>query len=270
MTAKQNWPRQRSFLRKFWNPLVNDWFKDIDPDILPSNATGRQAARAACLIGSDDSRIAAQLSVTTFQELRRSVESLPKVAGVLYEDIDREITYRPKVTMFFQQDSSSVPDYEDPEGGIISFRLIDETSESLTVAKLKSLAREIKTEFAAGNGYLWKKGRIVVSTRNQKIGLPQKIFCLNETEGKEVYQKVFRILDKSYDKDLLNVKTPERKSVTNPTGSKRILGLRVKVKKWRPVVNVRFQYAAIKIHGIVQPIVLVDRSKTYYQAFEYL
>lgn len=262
------WAFQRSFFRKFWNKQVHEWFRDIDPAQAPSNASGRQAARAAVLIGAQDDKVTVSLKIEMFREYRKSIEDTLLIAGIPYEDIDREIRYHPKVTMFFRQDMSAVPDLEDPETGVVSFRLMDKDPEKITAAEVKAVARKVKTEFALNGGYIWKKGKNMVSTRNQKVGLPQKVLCLNEPEGMEMYRATARVLGIDLDEDLLKYIEPKRKAVTNPTGSVRRLGRRVKKKKWRPIVNVRFQAAEIKIHGLVTPIALVDRGRYYRQAIE--
>lgn len=268
MTISRNWAHLRSFLRKYWNREILEWFRDIDPTELPDNFTSRKSARAACLIRPDDDKLTVHLKIDTFRELRSRIDRLPMVAGIPFEDLDREIKYRPKVSMFFAQDMMATPDYQDPETGIVSFRLMDKEPDTITRTEIKALAKRIDLEFSKPNGYIWKKGKNMMSCRNQRVGLPQKLLCFDKAEGMEMYRAIARVMQIELDEDLLKYGEPERQSVTNPTGYIMRLGRRVKKKKWRPIVNVRFQYATLRIHGLVQPLVLVDRGHYFRQAIE--
>lgn len=270
MAISRAWAFQRSVIRKVYNKEIYDWFKDIPADALPDNLTSRTAARSACVIGAQDSIQVVMLKIQLFERIKQSITMLPNVTGEVYSDIDETFEHRPKICLHFLQDLDSVPDGFRAVRGRISFTLVNETSDTITELKLQEIAREIKTQFALGNGHLWRKGKNKVIYLDKKSGLDLRILCLTETEGTELVQKVCAVLDKSYNPDKLQYIEPNRNSVTTPVGTDLILGKRVKEQRWRPTVTVRFLYATAKIHGLDNAVPLVDRSKRFFQAYEFL
>lgn len=270
MAIKKAWAFQRSVIRKVYNREMWDWFKDIPADALPDNLTSRTAARSACVIGANDSIQVVMLKIQLFERIKQSITLLPKVTGEVYSDIDEIFEHRPTITLYFLQDLDAVPDGMRAVPGRISFKLVNETSDTITTVKLKEIAREIKAQFALGNGHIWKKGKEKVTYLDKKDGLDLRILCLNKTEGIELVQKVCNVVDRAYDPDKLQHLDPNKASITNPIGTDLILGQRVKKRRWRPVANVRFLYATAKISGLENAIPLVDRSKQYFQAYEFI
>lgn len=270
MPISRNWSFLRSATRKIWNRQVFDWFKDIPADALPDNSGGRAAARAACLIGGQDSQQTVIIKQNNFNFLKEAITLLPKVTGETYQDIDETYEHRPKITLYFLQDLDAVPDGFRAVPARLSFTLVNETSDTITEFKLKEIAREIKTQFALANGHIWRKGKNKAFYRDKKNGLNLSILCINQAEAVEIIQKLCAVIDKTYDPEKLTYTEPERLSLTSPVGTELILGQRVKNRRWRPTVNVRFLYATAKISGLNNAVPLVDRSKQYFQAYEFL
>lgn len=270
MAITRLWAFQRSVVRKIYNREIYDWFKDVADEALPPRVGGRLAARDACLIGTQDGIQSVILKIQLFERFKQAYTLLPKVTGETYEDIDDAYEHRPLITLQFLQDLDAVPDGFRAVPGRISFRLVNETTDTITEAKLRAIALEIRAQFALGNGHIWRKGKNKFTYRDPKNGLKLNILCLNETEGREIAQKICNVIDKAYDEEKAQYLEPNRLSVTSPIGTDLILGVRVKERRWRPTVNVRFLYATAKISGLNNPIVLVDRSKQFFQAYEYL
>lgn len=270
MAISRLWAFQRSVVRKVYNREIYEWFRDVADDALPSNIGGRRSARDACLIGTQDGIQAVILKIQLFERFKQAYTLLPKVTGETYEDIDESYEHRPLITLQFLQDLDAVPDGFRAVPGRISFRLVNETTETITEPKLRELAREIKAQFALGSGHIWKKGKNMYFYKDRKNGLWLQILCLNETEGVEIVQKICNVIDKGYDPEKGQYIEPNRLSVTSPIGTDLILGKRVKDRRWRPTVNCRFLYATAKISGLNNPVVLVDRSKQFFQAYEYV
>lgn len=140
--------------KKIANKIVREYFKDISANDADLDLTAsRQALLKACLHKEDDSLMLTigrnQLfnQYTTFAR-----DQFPIVAGSLLDEIDANVTYKPKITLFFQEDADDVEvDYR-PVRMEISWRLINETSSTITKTELTTIANKIKTSFGNGNG----------------------------------------------------------------------------------------------------------------------
>jgi hypothetical protein len=134
-----------------------------------------------------------------------------------------------------------------------------ETSQTLTRTELTRIANEIKREFATGNGYIWRRGKVKRVCKDSENGLNLSILCLNESEGTEIVRKVYDIIGRPYDPDKCTTVNPERNS-DNVTGTEVILGETVRKRRWRPTANVRFTHAVALVHGKTKGVILVDRT----------
>lgn len=268
MAVSKNWSNLRDFLRKSYNKEVNEWFADI-PDDAPDNLSSRKQSKRACLILPNESQNMANIKMMSFRYICQQVHLRPDVFGFNFDQINESVAYRPQVKLVFRQDAAAVPAGKRAVEGELTFRLVNETSESMTPAKAKILALKIKQEFAIGNGFVWKKGKHLVSYKDPELGLNSNILAISEAEGIEVAKKLVDVTDGIYDQDKLTDHNPKRDSVTNPTGTEKVYGKQQKKTRWRPVANCRFQYAVLTIARLQYRVILVDRSKTYLNAIEW-
>lgn len=268
MAVSKNWENLRSFLRKTYNKEVNEWFRD-EPEDVPDNTTSRKQSKRACLILPKETQTLALLKTFTFRYVVQQVHLRPDIFGTPVEPYHEDVTFRPHVHLYFRQDASAVTNDRRAMEGELSFRLVNETSETMTELKARKIALDIKRELATGNGYIWKKGKFTVSCIDPANGLRLKIYALNETEGIDLVKKIYDIIEKPYNDEKVRIVEPKKNSETNPLGTDRVYGKLRKKKRWRPVGNVRFQYAVLTVHGMQHRIVLVDRSKTFLQALEW-
>lgn len=266
--VSREWANQKSFIRKVYNREVNEWFRDID-DPLPDNSIPRKQAKKACLIQSRDSQNLTLIKMLTFRHLVQQTHLKPEVYGIPIEPYQEKVTFRPQVHLFFRQDSSAVTSDRRAMEGQISFRLINETSATMTETKGRALAVKIKNEFATNNGYIWKKGKFKCVYKDFNNGLDLNILTISKTEGIELIRKLCDVIDAAYDADLLRISEPERDSLTNPTSASLVYGKRRKDKRWRPIGNVRFQYALLTVHGMQHRIALVDRTNRFLDAYQW-
>ncbi len=268
MAVSKNWENLRSFLRKTYNKEVNEWFSDV-PDDVPDNDVPRKQAKRACLVLPKESQNMAFLKMMTFRYQVQQVHLRPDVFGINFDQLNESVAYRPQVKLVFRQDAAAVPSGKRAVEGELTFRLMDETSESMTEAKAKLLAKKIKTEFALGNGYIWKKGKHLISYKDPALGLNSNILAISEAEGIKVAKKLIDVTGGVYDADKCTDHNPKRDSVTNPTGTEKVYGKFQKKTRWRPVANCRFQYAVLTIAKLQYRVILVDRSKKYLDALEW-
>ena len=262
MAVSSEWQFLKSFLRKTYNKEVNEYFRDVDPSEIPENIDARQSAKRSCLIMPNDSQNISLMKQINFYFNFHKAHLKPDVYGTPVDSFQEEVTFRPIVQLFFRQDDDAVPDDYQPIRAQISFRLMNETSQTITKTHLTAIANEIKTQFASGNGYVWSKGKIKRVCKDSENGLNLNILCINETDGTEIIKKIYDIINKTYNEDKCSTVNPERNSVNTP-GSQTILNTTVKKKRWRPTANVRFTHAVALIHGLSKGVVLVDRTGRY-------
>ena len=268
MAVSKEWTNLKTFLRKTYNREVNEWFAD-EPEDVPENNTSRKQSKRACVIRPKESQNMALLKMMNFRYQIQQVHLRPDVFGVDMDSYNRNFAFRPQVKLYFRQDASNVSDSRRPVEGELTFRLPTETSETFTPVKARTLAIKIKNEFALGNGYVWKKGKFKVTYKDPEHGLDSRIFAISEAEGIEVVKKLCDVTDAVYDEDKCTVIEPKREAETNPINTEKVYGKNQRKQRWRPLVNVRFQYAVLTIHKLQYRIILVDRSKTYLNALEW-
>lgn len=253
-----SWAKQRKLLRApniGFNAEVYRHFK-IDDD-----TPGRSALRDSLLIGTKDSRTTALFKIQYFRDQVQKVHLQPHIIGVSKEqfDIGIEVKYKPVVTLYFQQDRGSVADGYAPVTAEIAFRLMNESTESITKANLETLAKKIKLEFASGQGFTFNKGKNIAHYLNKTQGYSLAVYVSNEAEGLSVVRKVLEIQGHSFDDEFFRITEPKKTSVNN-TGEQIVAGKKYKKARWRPTATVRFQWSSILINGIPEAIYLVDRS----------
>lgn len=262
MAISAEWQFLKSFLRKTYNREVNEYFRDLDPEDIPENIDGRNSAKRSCLLMSSDSQNMCLMKQINFYFNFHKAHLKPDVYGTPVDSFQEEVTFRPIIQLFFRQDDAAVPDDYQPIRAQISFRLMNETSQTITKTNLIKIANKIKTEFATGSGFVWSKGKIKRVCKDSENGLNLNILCINEQDGTEIIKKIYNVLGKTYNEEKCTTVNPERNSVNTP-GNQTILNTTVKKKRWRPTANVRFTHAVALVHGLSKSIVLVDRTGRY-------
>lgn len=260
------WAKQRKLLRApniGFNAEVFRHFKTYD------DTPGRLVLRDSLLIGTKDSRQTAIFKIQYFRDQVQKVHLSPSIIGVPKEQFDLgiEFAYKPIIQLYFQQDRSAIVEDYAPITAEISFRLMNESTETISKSNLEVLAAKIKTEFASGQGYTFNKGKLITHYRDKEHGYYLQLYVINESEGVEVTKKILDIQNHVYNEDFFR-KTEPKKSSVNTTSNQTIAGKPYKKARWRPTGTVRFQYASILIHGVPDAIYLVDRSYSRPYAIE--
>lgn len=250
--------------KKIANKIVREYFKDItnlesDLDL----TTSRQALLKACLHREDDSlmlTVARNQLFTQYTSYTR--DSYPLFTGDLLNELSEENAYKPKITLFFKEDDDDVdPDYQ-PVRMEVSWRLVDETSSSISKAELTTIANKIKTNFASGNGYVFKKGRKIVSYRQKSKGYEFLIRARTLADGKNLIRDILSMNGDPLESGLLKISEVDDETDAFPynPGTQTILGKKHPKVRKRPLVNVRFRYAYASIYGVKRPIYLYSRT----------
>lgn len=252
--------------RKIANKIVREYFKDVvklesDLDLTSS----RQALLKACLHKEDDSVMLTVLRNQLFSQYTTFTrDQIPIVAGSLLDEIDGNITYKPRITLFFQEDAEDIEAGYKPVRMETSWRLADETSTTITKAKLTVIANKIKTNFGSGNGYVFRKGRKTVWYKKLSEGYQFYVAARDLATGKELIREIVSMNGHVLDTKLLKVSEVDDEADAFPynPGTQTILGKRKLKARSRPITTVRFRYAYATIAGWLAPVNLY--SNNYY------
>lgn len=254
----------QSTLRKYYNREVREWFADVDVDDLDINIP-RQSMALACRHEDEDSFIITISRQIFFESIRNRYALFQSGVGEtnLKQTVRRKT--RPKITLYFLEDLSDVADGYAPIDGQISIRLMDYDQGSITESIARTHALRIRSAFAAGAGFVWKKGKVMCSYSDWEKGYQLQLLCRNETEGRRVVEQVLDIQNDSPEWSYFNIKENAEPSTAFPTipDRDRAYGETRRQPRRRPIADVRFQLAKMDVVGVPAPIILVDRSGTY-------
>jgi hypothetical protein len=249
-------------LRKMYRHPEYGFNAEVYRHFRNDTGTNRLALRDQLLIQATDSRTTANSKIQFFREQVQKVHLKPTVIGLEKHHFDEHITvvYRPMVILFFRQDleAARIADYP-AISARISFRLMNETNESLTDANVRTLATQIKNELALPRGYTFEKGKCLCKYVDKENGYDLQLYTVSDAEGEQVARKIVGLRNHTFLEDRFAVTAPRRDPV-NTTANTTILGTTYKKPRWRPRGVVRFMYAELLLHTRPNPIVLVDRS----------
>ncbi|NJM90666.1 MAG: hypothetical protein HC847_29650 [Hydrococcus sp. RU_2_2] len=266
MAASRGWIRQRSFLRDAYNKEVKRWFRELGDIDDPNFTTSRGAVMAACLIAAGDSQNMTLIKMETFRRVVQRTHLRPHVYGMPTTELQVIRRFKPQIQLHFMQDSKR--NYEiskSPAIGQISFRLMNETSESITRGEVERLANAIKREFMALNGYVWSKGRLMATYTDREKGYQLQLLCYNESEAKTLIGKVLGIQNHPFERKRLSLNKNDDELSAYPgiPQTVTILGKSEREPKRRPVADVRFTHAELHLYGRGEPVILCDRTHRY-------
>ncbi|MEH1884884.1 hypothetical protein [Nostoc sp.] len=91
----------------------------------------------------------------------------------------------------------------------ISWRLMTETSETMTYTKMNQVATQVLQAFFA-NRFVFNKGKFIGWYISPKDGLNLQIYCLDATEALRVAKYVLSSIGKTWDDSIFKVTTPNR------------------------------------------------------------
>jgi hypothetical protein len=165
--------------------------------------------------------------------------------------------FLPQVRLFFREDSDEVEDDYSPVTSEITFRLMGETPQTMTEGKATILANKIKSTLGTNKGYRFQRGRIKITYLDKEKGYDFRLLVWDKLEGKELIKQVLDIQNHSPNWANLSVVEREKTYPTIP-GNHLLLGKSRRKPRERPVAHVRFRWAELKLHGLVNDIILYD------------
>ncbi len=247
----REWDHLRSVLIKTHNRDVREEFADLGGgDWDASISTSRGSLRVACTIKATDSAITVCLRFFLYYFLLRKASDLQApLYGIPVGIYHQTRKFRPQVRLYFREDLNDVEEGYRPISAEITFRLMNETTETITRAQLTTLATRIKNGFATGNGYRWFKGKVLMSYNDPERGYKIQLYAFNETGGKDVIAKVLGIQNHTPDWKNLTINENSEPTQAYPTipPLQTIVGKSVRMPRKRPSGYVRFQHATCAI-----------------------
>lgn len=251
-------------VKRLYNRQVANHFRDLGPEDWPLDISSpRSSLRTACTHQEQDTAIMSLMRMWLFDlTVRREELTDPPIYGIPTTAFQAERKFRPQVMLYFKEDRQDVePGFEAVEGRI-SFRIQDESTESITMAKLTQIAQRIKSNFAPAGGYIWRKGREMFSYSDWDKGYQLQILARSDPEARALVDKVLNCQSHTPDMSKFNRSTNAAEASAYPTipPTRSILGNSERLPRRRAVADVRFQYAIAHIHGRKKRVCLVDLS----------
>jgi hypothetical protein len=249
------------------NKIVRAEFADVgDDNWVKDISTPRSSLRLACTHEEDDSIDMTILRLWLFFGILRKAQDFhPAIFGIPATSFQETTKYFPQVHLYFEEKyTESDKDYKQLRSQV-SFRLTNETTDTLTKADTLALATKIKSLFSTSTAFSWKRGKELFSYIDQSKGYYFQILCFSRAEAKKLISEVLQIRTHTPDWKLLNQKTNDEPSISYPTipVTKTILGKPYKQPRRRPVGTVYFTHAVLHIYGKPNPVVLVDRGNRF-------
>lgn len=254
------WEHLQNVLMQVHNRIVREEFADLDNDNDDDILTPRSSLRAACLIRDADSATTSLNRMMLFYVMLRKASDLhPALYTTPVERYQELLRFAPQVTLYFREDIDDVEEGYGPIDAEVSFRIYDKTERTITMADLRTIGQKIRTEFATGSGYRWRKGRYSLSYRDPELGYRLRVRASSESEGREVISKVLDIQGHTINREKLNINQLDQAPPIVPP-MHNILGRSRRKFRNRPVGWVRFIYAEAHVWGEQNAITLIDRS----------
>lgn len=224
-----------------YNSEVTAYFSDFGTD------TEANALKNLCLVQSNDSALIAQQRIRFFREEIQKTHLKPTIIGQPKSDFDADVKYHPLVSVEFRQALTSVPKGKYPKDARITWRLMNETSESMTFDKINNAATLVYQKFFQDR-FSYNKGKVIGWYISSSDGLNLRLYCLDADEAERVAKYVVQAVGKTWNDDFFKTSNPKRNNLVPPEQIT-ILGKQKDAPSWRPNITVSAYKANINIWG---------------------
>ncbi|MEG3436391.1 hypothetical protein V0288_04600 [Pannus brasiliensis CCIBt3594] len=248
-------------VRKIHNAWVRDEFddvKDLDDITVP-----RSSLKIACLISDNDSALIVILRIIIFFfHLRKARDLMPIYYAIPLDEIHATRRFVPQITFYWLEPEDEIEYGYRPIEGTFSFRLMGETSETITLAKLRTIATAIQREFMTGTKFVWKRGKQLYYYGEKDKGYQLQMLSRDEENVKELIRRVLAIQGHTPDWENLSIgkSGDENRKYPQTPRTIRVLGKSRKEPRKRPNVNLLFSRAVADAWAFEKPITLVQAN----------
>ena len=256
------WENLQDLIRLQHNKDVRDFYKNQPDDDI---STPKARLKHTCLIKDEDTSVMTLIRMWLFEITVGHAQALQRpVYGIPVREVQANWKFKPQVKLYFLEKhdeeihdgKNKIPQLE----GEITFRLMQETSESINRATAVFLAKKIKSIFAIP-AFVWEKGWYKATYFDAERGYDLRLLVKNKSEGTRVIKSVLEIQGHSYNNDYFQFVEHNRSYPLNP-GTHRVYGKTVKKPIKRRRADVKFRHAQLLIQGQQNPINLVATSGT--------
>jgi hypothetical protein len=258
------WEHLQDTLRLAVNQQVQLEFSDVEVD--NDLKAPRSSLKLACLIKDTDTSTMTLIRLFLYYVVIKGY-GIPEIYSVPIDTV-MQLKYKPQIHLHFEQNYRDVMNGDTPVDGQIKFRIVNETSASLSNADALRYANKIKTIFGSGNGLSWAKGKDMFTYTDTAKGYKMQLLVQSETEGRRIVEKVLQVQDHAPDWQYANYKKNLEPTQAYPTAppNTTIMGKTHRAYRRRRIVTVRFLTAFLHIQGLGKPVVLYDKTQHYKKA----
>lgn len=177
-----------------------------------------------------------------------------------------QFEFHPQITLVFKQtyqeaNPNATPDPDDikqPTAGEISYRIMNETHETMTPAKALIIAQKLKAKFAIPICE-WNKGVLIFTYWDDAKGYRFRIQVANEAVARTLIEMTLDLASETPNWDLLRESKSSASYPVKPN-KKTIYGQLKRPPRRRPVETVKFKYAEMHVWGRPHAVTLVDTT----------
>jgi hypothetical protein len=255
------WENLQDLVRLDHNKAVRDYFKNQPDDDI---STPKARLKHTCFIKDEDTSVMTFMRMWLFEITCGRAQAIQRpVYGIPVEELQANVKFKPQVKLYFLEpydphvhDSKTHHQAE----GEITFRLMNESSESISRSEAETLARAIKAELATPP-LIWEKGWFKCTYLDPEHGYDMRLLVKNKTEGEKIVRKVIGVRNHPFDRDYFQFIEHDRSYPVNP-GTHRVYGRQRNKSVKRRRADVKFKYAQLLIWGMPNPINLVSVGGT--------
>jgi hypothetical protein len=190
-------------------------------------------------------------------EIGASLEDLGHFYGMPTEYVHTSFDLKPQVKFIFQEKAELAKKKKRrPLIHEASFRLMGETTSTITKAKIEQLENKIQAQFP--KTYVLKAGRFTFTYYNNDTGFRTKIHAYSMTEAKELLTKLNHVSGQTIDWSKFK-KTEWVDKNFEATNYVMVLGKRKKLPQPRAITDCFLSKVELKLHGNLKDIYLYRR-----------
>lgn len=208
--------------------------------------------------------------ITQIMALHQMIEGIETGGSDSHTEMHPNRRFHPQVRLHFLEDTNFSQTGTNPatyQGrrrltGRLSFRIMNETSTTISNGELIRIGTTIKNIFGVNGGYVWNKGKELYTYADWDKGYQLQILARNTTQPRDLITKILSLQNHSPEWIFLSKSGSESELERYPDlpQTKLILGQTITLKKVRPRTEVRFCYADVKVHLLAEPVILYDRK----------
>jgi hypothetical protein len=249
------WENLQDLVRLEHNKVVMQYFKNQENNDI---STPKARLKHTCLIKDEDTVGMTQMRMWLFEVTCAHLQAVQRpVYGIPVQEFQSDRKFKPQIKLYFlEKYNPEIHDFEQSQTeGEITFRLMKQTSETISRADAERLALKIKNLFA-NPIFTWNKGYFKCTYSDRERGYDLRLLVTNKSEGERIIKHVLEIQDHPFDRNYIQYIDNDRTYTTTP-GTHRVYGKQRKQYVRRKATHVTFRYAQLFIWGMPNPVNLV-------------